>query len=195
MIQHRYMVGALALLLVSASSAQAQLDDLLKQVLPGATQQQNSGDAADQGERACERYAEGKGLDVQRVLETRPSGSNNLEVTLRVANHNESYEARCVYDTGDREVRGLETVSGTTQALDRDRDRDNGEVGERLARRAEDACEDLARQRDYSDIGFDDVRSHNQDTVEVDMRARLRGNRVNITCLYDDDQRHALFTD
>ena len=106
------MVGALALLLVPAS-AHAQLDDLLKQVLPGATQQQqNSGDAAAQGERACERYVEDKGLDVQRVLETRTAGSNNLEITLRVEDRNESYEARCVYDTGNRRPRGTPARQG-----------------------------------------------------------------------------------
>ena len=64
-----------------------------------------------------------------------------------------------------------------------------------MAQRAEDTCEELARQRDYSGIDVVHIRPHGSDMVEVELRARQRGNRVSINCLYDDDQRQALFTD
>jgi hypothetical protein len=174
------------LLAPSAARAQFNPQDLLKQVLPGAGQ--GSGDAAAAGERACQRYAEDRGLDVRRVLETRRSGNNNLEVMLSVEDRNDRYEARCVYDSGDGEVRELEAVSGTTQARDR---RGDDEVDERLARRARDACEDLARDRDFESVDVEGVRARGRDTVEVAMRARVRGDRRDFTCLYDNDQRRA----
>src|SRR5215213_5647870 len=83
-------------LLLAPGAAQAQLNP---QVLPGAGQDQ--GDAAAAGERACQRYAEDQGLDVRRVLKTRRSGNNNLEVTLSVEDRKDRYEARCIYDSGD----------------------------------------------------------------------------------------------
>jgi hypothetical protein len=175
------------LLAPSAAWAQFNPQDLLKQVLPGAGQQ-NRGDAASAGERACQRYAEDRGLDVRRVLETRRSGNNNLEVMLSVEDRNDRYEARCVYDSGDGEVRELEAVSGTTQARDR---RGDDEVDERLARRARDACENLARDRDFESVDVEGVRARGRDTVEVAMRARVRGDRRDFTCLYDNDQRRA----
>ncbi len=175
------------LLTPSAARAQFNPQDLLKQVLPGAGQQ-DRGDAASAGERACQRYAEDRGLDVRRVLETRRSGNNNLEVTLSVEDRNDRYEARCVYDSGDGEVRELEAVGGTTRARDRGGD---DEVDERLARRAQDACEDLARDRDFESVDVEGVRARGRDTVEVAMRARVRGDRRDFTCLYDNDQRRA----
>jgi hypothetical protein len=182
-------------LLLAPGAARAQLNpqELLKQVLPGAGQDQDPGDAAAAGERACQRYAEDQGLDVRRVLETRRSGNNNLEVTLSVEDRNDRYEARCVYDSGDREVRELEPVRGTTQA--RGRGGDDDEVDERLARRAQDACEELAQDRDLEDVDVEGVRARGRDTVEVAMRARVRGDRRDVTCLYDDDQRQALIAE
>ena len=174
------------LLAPSAARAQFNPQDLLKQVLPGAGQ--DRGDAASAGERACQRYAEDRGLDVRRVLETRRSGNNNLEVMLSVEDRNDRYEARCVYDSGDGEVRELEAVGGTTQARDR---RGDDEVDERLARRARDACEELARDRDLEGVDVEGVRARGRDTVEVAMRARVRGDRRDFTCLYDNDQRRA----
>ena len=174
------------LLAPSAARAQFNPQELLKQVLPGAGQ--DPGDAATAGERACRRYAEDRGLDVRRVLETRRSGNNNLEVMLSVEDRNDRYEARCVYDSGDGEVRELEAVGGTTQARDR---RGDDEVDERLARRAQDACEDLARDRDFESVDVEGVRARGRDTVEVAMRARVRGDRRDFTCLYDNDQRRA----
>jgi hypothetical protein len=173
--------------LLAPGAAQAQLNpqELLKQVIPGASQ--DSGDAAAEGERACQRYAEDEGLDVRRVLETRRSGDNNLEVTLSVEDRDDRFEARCVYDSGDGEVRELEPVRGTTEA--RGRDGDDDEVDERLARRAQDACEELAQDRDLDDVDFEGVRARGRDTVEVEMQARVRGDRRDFTCLYDDDQR------
>ena len=181
-------------LLLAPGAARAQLNpqELLKQVLPGAGQDQDPGDAAAAGERACQRYAEDQGLDVRQVLETRRSGNNNLEVTLSVEDRNDRYEARCVYDRGDREVRELEPVRGTTQARGRGGD---DEVDERLARRAQDACEDLARDRDLENVDVKGVRARGRDTVEVAMRARVRGDRRDFTCLYDDDQRQALIAE
>ena len=179
------------LLAPSAARAQFNPQDLLKQVLPGAGQQ-DRGDAASAGERACQRYAEDRGLDVRRVLETRRSGNNNLEVMLSIEDGDDRYEARCVYDSGDGEVRELEAVGGTTQARDR---RGDHEVDERLARRAQDACEDLARDRDFESVDVEGVRARGRDTVEVAMRARVRGDQRDVTCLYDDDQRQALFAE
>jgi len=181
-------------LLLAPGAAQAQLNpqELLKQVLPGAGQDQ--GDAAAAGERACQRYAEDHGLDVRRVVKTRRSGNNNLEVTLSVEDRNDRYEARCVYDSGDREVRELEPVRGTTTQV-RSRGGDDEEVDERLARRAQDACEDLARDRDLENVDVKGVRARGRDTVEVAMRARVRGDRRDFTCLYDDDQRQALIAE
>jgi hypothetical protein len=185
---------AAGLLLAPGGAARAQLNpqELLKQVLPGATQ--DTGDAAAVGERACQRYAEDQGLDVRRVVKTRRSGNNNLEVTLSVEDRDDRYEARCVYDSGDREVRELEPVRGTTTQA-RSRGRDDDEVDQRLARRAQDACEDLARDRDLENVDVEGVRARGRDTVEVAMRARVRGDRRDFTCLYDDDQRQALIAE
>jgi hypothetical protein len=179
-------------LLLAPGAARAQLDpqELLKQVLPGGGEARDPGDAAAAGERACERHAEDQGLEVRRVLGTRPSGNNNLEVTLGVEDRDDRFEARCVYDTADREVRELEPVRGTTQARGRD-----DEVDERLARRAQDACEELARDRDLDDVDFEGVRARGRDTVEIEMRARVRGDRRDFTCLYDDDRRQALLAE
>jgi hypothetical protein len=185
---------AAGLLLAPGGAARAQLNpqELLKQVLPGATQ--DTGDAAAAGERACQRYAEDQGLDVRRVVQTRRSGNNNLEVTLSVEDRDDRYEARCVYDSGDREVRELEPVRGTTTQA-RSRGGDDDEVDQRLARRAQDACEDLARDRDLENVDVEGVRARGRDTVEVAMRARVRGDRRDFTCLYDDDQRQALIAE
>ena len=180
-------------LLLAPGATQAQLNpqELLKQVLPGAGQDQ--GDAAAAGERACQRYAEDQGLDVRRVLKTRRSGNNNLEVTLSVEDRNDRYEARCVYDSGDREVRELEPVRGTTQA--RGRGGDDDEVDERLARRAQDACEQLAEDRNLQDVDLGEARARGHDTVEIGLRARVHGERQNLTCLYDNNQRHAVLAE
>jgi hypothetical protein len=178
-----------AAILWPSGDAQAQLDDLLKQVLPGT--RQDPGQAAAAGEQACERYAEDRGLDVQRVIGTRPSGNNNLEISLSVEDRDERYEALCVYDTGDGTVRELEAVSGTTEAHSRGED-DNDDVDQRTAQRAHDACERLARDQGLDDVFFGSVSARGGDTVEVAMTARQRGK---FTCLYDDDQRQALFAD
>jgi hypothetical protein len=186
-------------LLLAPSAARAQLDpqELLKQVLPGGGggEARDPGDAAAAGERACERHAEDQGLEVRRVLGTRPSGNNNLEVTLSVEDRDDRFEARCVYDSGDGEVRELEAVSGTTQARGRDGDEGDDEIDERLARRAQDACEELAQERDLEDIDVEGGRARGRDTVEVALRARVRGDRRDVTCLYDDDRRQALLAE
>ncbi len=185
-------------LLLAPGAARAQLDpqELLKQVLPGGGgETQDRGDAAAAGERACERHAEDQGLEVRRVLGTRPSGNNNLEVKLSVEDRDDRFEARCVYDTADREVRELEPVRGTTQARGRDGDEGDDEVDARLARRAQDACEELARDRDLDDVDVEGVRARGRDTVEVALRARVRGDRRDFTCLYDDDRRQALLAE
>ncbi|HVI37238.1 MAG TPA: hypothetical protein VM684_13490, partial [Gaiellales bacterium] len=77
-ILRRSCLGAASFLLLmgggllAAGSARAQLNpqDLLKQVLPGATQDKGSGDSDSSGERACQRYAEDKGLDVRKIRDT-----------------------------------------------------------------------------------------------------------------------------
>jgi hypothetical protein len=188
---------AAGLLLAPGDTARAQLNpqDLLKQVLPGGgNQDQGSGDSESAGERACQRYAEDQGLDVRRVVKTRRSGNNNLEVTLSVEDRDDRYEARCVYDSGDREVRELEPVRGTTTQA-RSRGGDDDEVDQRLARRAQDACEQLAEDRDLQDVDLGEARARGHDTVEVGLRARVHGERQNLTCLYDNDQRHAVLAE
>jgi hypothetical protein len=185
-------------LLLAPGAARAQLDpqELLKQVLPGGGgEAQDLGEAAAAGERACERHAEDQGLEVRRVLDTRRSGRDNLEVTLSVEDRDDRFEARCVYDTGDGEVRELEAVRGTAEARGRDGDEGDDGVDERLARRAEDACAELARDRDLDDVEFEGARARGRDTVEIEMRARVRGDRRDFTCLYDDDRRQALLAE
>jgi hypothetical protein len=188
---------AAGLLLAPGGAARAQLNpqELLKQVLPGGgNQDQGSGDSESAGERACQRYAEDQGLDVRRVVRTRRSGNNNLEVTLSVEDRDDRYEARCVYDSGDREVRELEPVRGTTTQA-RSRGGDDDEVDQRLARRAQDACEQLAEDRDLQDVDLGEARARGHDTVEVGLRARVHGERQNLICLYDNDQRHAVLAE
>ena len=179
---------AAGMLLAAGGTAQAQLNpqELLKQVLPGATQ--GSEDNTASGERACERYAERQGLEVRRIGDTSRSGSNNLEVLLSVEDRNDRYDARCIYDTKDQEVREFEPVHASTGGQD-------GEVSERLAQRAQDACEELAQDRDLDDVDFAEARARGDDTVEIDLRARVRGERQDFTCLYDDDQRHAVLAE
>src|SRR5207342_1691515 len=84
MIRHRYpraaglvLLGG-GILLVSGGMAHAQFNpqDLLKQVLPGSTE--NSDDSVASGERACQRYAEKHGLDVRDIGKARRSGTDNL---------------------------------------------------------------------------------------------------------------------
>ena len=175
------LVVAGALLPVRAANAQSQAEQLLRQVLPGVTGGSN-GDLSADGERACERFAEGKGLDVRRVVGTRQSGSDRVAVTLSVEDRNDRYETLCIYDGRDREVVRLASA--------RDR-RGDGAPDDQLAERARDACEDAAMGRDLDDVDVDDVRAKTRDTVEVTMRAEDRGERLDITCLYDDDERQA----
>jgi hypothetical protein len=166
--------------------AQSAAEQLLKQVLPGATQGGDD-DLAAAGERACERFAEDEGLDVRRIVETRRSGSNNLEVTLSVEDRDGRFEAVCLYDGQDQEVAELEPVRGARG--------DDEEVDERLADRARDACEDAAERRDLEEVDVDDVRARSRDTVEVTMWAEDRGERLDVTCLYDDDERQAFLAE
>ena len=183
-------------LLLAPGAARAQLNpqDLLKQVLPGGgNQDQGSSDSESAGERACQRYAEDQGLDVRRVVKTRRSGNNNLEVTLSVEDRDDRYEARCVYDSGDREVRELEPVRGTTPGAQPRRGRRRGRpaAGPARAGRVRGPGEG-PRPREVDVRG---VRARGRDTVEVAMRARVRGDRRDFTCLYDDDQRQALIAE
>jgi len=196
-ILRRSCLGAASFLLLlgggllAAGSAQAQLNpqDLLKQVLPGgATQDQGSGDSDSAGERACQRYAEKKGLDVRRVRDTRRSGRNNVEVVLDVQDRHDRYDARCIYDTNDQEVRELTPINSDDQGR-------NGGVDERLARRAQDACEQLAEDRNLQDVDLGEARARGHDTVEIGLRARAHGERQNLTCLYDNDQRRAVLAE
>lgn len=183
------------ILLISEGVAQAQLNpqDLLKQVLPGATQgSQDSRDSVTSGERACQRYAEKKGLDVRDIGETRRSGTDNLEVMLSVEDRHDRYDARCIYDTGDQAVRELVPIHASSS---RARDDQDSNVNERLAQRAQNACEKLADERDLKEVDFAEARARGHDTVEIDLRARLHGDSQRLTCLYDDDQRHAVIAE
>lgn len=186
-IRGRLLLAA-GMLLAIGGTAQAQLDPqkLLNQVLPGVTQ--DGEDSTASGERACERHAEKQGLEVRRIGETSRSGSNNLEVLLSVEDRDERYDARCIYDTEDQEVREFEPVYAST-------DGQASEVSDRLAQRAEEACEELALERDLDDVDFAQARARGDDTVEIELRARVRGERQDFTCLYDDDQRHAVLAE
>ena len=179
-------------LLAPGGVAQAQFNpqDLLKQVLPGATE--DSSDSIASGERACQRYAENQGLDVRDIRETRRSGTDNLEVTLSVEDRDDRYDARCIYDTSDQDVRELVPIRTGNQARHARQDSD---VDERLAQRAQNACEKLAEECDLEDVDFAEAQARGRDTVEIDLRARVRGDHQSLTCLYDDDQRHAVLAE
>jgi hypothetical protein len=56
-------------------------------------------------------------------------------------------------------------------------------------------CEELALDRDLDDVDFEEARARGDETVEIDPRARVRGERQDFTCLYDDDQRHAVLAE
>ena len=183
---------AAGVLLAGGGAAQAQLNpqDILKQVLPGASQDKGSGDRGDDAsERACQRYAEQQGLDVRRIRDTRQSGKNNVEVTLSVQDRHDRYDARCIYDADDQEVREL-TPLNTGDRADRD-----SEVDERLATRAQNACEQLAEDRNLEDVDLGAARARDRDTIEIGVRARLHGERQNLSCLYDDEQRRAVLAE
>ena len=155
---------------------------------PGASE--GSGDRGDDAsERACQRYAEQQGLDVRRIRDTRQSGKNNVEVTLSVQDRHGRYDARCIYDADDQEVREL-TPLNTGDSADRD-----SEVDERLATRAQNACEQLAEDRNLKDVDLGAPQARGRDTIEIGLRARLHGERQNLSCLYDDEQRHAVLAE
>ena len=64
---------------------------------------------------------------------------------------------------------GAEIVTGAdVYTIDQD-----GEVSERLAQRAQEACEELALDRDLDDVDFDEARARGDETVEIDLRARV----------------------
>jgi hypothetical protein len=128
------------------------------------------------------------GLEVRKIGDTTRSGSDNLEVLLSVEDRDDRYDARCIYDTKDEEVREFDPVRASRGDQD-------GEVSGRLAQRAQDACEELAQDRDLDDVDFDEPQARGTDTVEIDLRARVRGERQDFTCLYDDDQRHAVLAE
>ncbi|HET6522029.1 MAG TPA: hypothetical protein VFG47_19735 [Geminicoccaceae bacterium] len=186
------MLAAGALLPAGGALAQVQPERLLELILPGAGQQQAPEQLLADAERACARYAREQGLEAGRVRDARRAGVDNLELTLSVEGRDERYDALCVYDTGDGEVRGIERVRGTeTRRRDDERGRGGDEVGEQLAQRAREACWDLARRRDLGEVDFHEVRARSRDTVEVTMEARARSGRRDLTCLYDDDRREA----
>ena len=181
------------ILLVSGGMAQAQFNpqELLKQVLPGSTE--NSDDSATSGERACQRYAEKHGLHVRDIGKARRSGTDNLEITLSVEDHNDRYDARCIYDTSDQDVRELVPIRTSSNRAHNDHQ--NSDVDKRLAQRAQNACEKLAEDRDLEDVDFAEAQARGHDTVEIDLRARLHGDQQRLTCLYDDDQHHAVLAE
>ncbi len=176
---------AAGLVLAGTARAQSQPEQLLRQILPGITGQQDPQALRDAGERACERYAEDRGLDVRRVLEARRSGEEDLEVTLDVEDRDDRYDAVCLYDSRDQDVREFERARGSAS-----RGGDE-EVDEALERRARDACQDAAEDRDLDEVDVDEVRARDRGTVEVAIVARDRGERREVTCLYDAEERRA----
>jgi hypothetical protein len=75
------------------------------------------------------------------------------------------------------------------------RDDEVDEVDERLAREARDACQDAAERRDFDDIEVGEARERDRDTVEVEIEARDRGERLDVTCLYDRENEQAFLSD
>ena len=187
-------VGGLALgfltIATPTSPAMAQLDkilpDAVQKILPGA--EQGSSEALSAGKTACERYAQNRGFDVRRIREARPTGKNNIQVTLDIERRDGRQDYICTYDTGDNEVRTLEPAQ-PTQA----RDSDHG-VTATVARRARQACEDVAQQRDYTDVEVTDVSPRNA-MVQVEMRVRGSGSNRNLACLYDNTHDKAFLAD
>ena len=184
------LAGAALAIAPGTAAAQSAAEQLLRQVIPGA-----GGDAqqvAADAERACERYAEDQRLDVRDILGSRSAGRDEFEVTLRVEDRDEQYDARCSYDAGEREVTELEPLESTQARGGRG---DGDEVDERLAREAQDACQDAAERRDLDDIEVGDARERDRDTVEVAIEARDRGERLDVTCLYDEENQQAFLSD
>lgn len=181
---------AAGLLQAGPTQAQSQQPgELLRQVLPGLLGQEDPQALRDAGEQACERYAEDQGLDVRRVLDARRAGEEDLEVTLEVEDRDDRYDAVCLYDGRDREVRELERARGSTSSARRGGDE---EVDEALAQRARDACRDAAEDRDLDEVDADgEVRERDRGTLEVVVRGRDRGERRELTCRYDTDDRRA----
>lgn len=184
-----FVVAAAFCLAPDGARAQLNPEELLKQVLPGATQGTTENAAA--GEFACQRYAEDQGLEVRRVIDSRPSGRNDLEVTLSIDDRDGRYDARCIYDNGDREVRELRPIQTAASRSSRSRD----EVSDGVARRARQACAEMARDRDLSAVDMQDPEARGAEVVEIEMRAMVDGDRRDLTCLYDDDQRRALLAE
>jgi hypothetical protein len=112
------LAGAALALTPGTAAAQSAAEQLLRQVIPGA-----GGDAqqvAADAERACERYAEDQRLDVRDILGSRSGGQDEFEVTLRVEDGDEEYDARCFYDAREREVTELEALESTQARGGRD---------------------------------------------------------------------------
>ena len=53
----------------------------------------------------------------------------------------------------------------------------------------------MAQDRDLDDVDFDKPQARGTDTVEIDLRAWVRGEHQDFTCLYDDDLRHAVLAE
>ena len=181
------LVGAVVAQAPRTAAAQSAAEQLLRLVFPGAV-----GDAlqvAADAERACERYAEDQRLDVRDVLGSRSAGRDEFEVTLRVEDRDDQYDARCFYDARQREVTELEPLESTQARGGRD------EVDGRLAREAQDACQDAAERRDLDDVEVGYARERDRDTVEVAIEARDRGERLDVTCLYDQENEQAFLSE
>ena len=178
-----------AAILLPPAAAQAQsANDFLGTILRGVPQGQDR-EPMERAVQACTRHAEDERLEVRRVEDARRVGNNDVEVVLRVEDRNDDYDVVCPYDTGDNEVRRLERNS-SSQTRDQDED-----IDERLAERARERCEDLARDRDLEDVDVVEVRARGRDRVEVALEGRDRGDRRDLTCLYDDDRREAHFAE
>ena len=181
------------ILLVSGGMAQAQFNpqELLKQVLPGSTE--NSDDSVASGERACQRYAEKHGLDVRDIGKARRSGTDNLEITLSVEDHNDRYDARCVYDTGDQAVRELVPIAPAA-------------IGRIMITRTATWISGWHSERRMPAKSWLRIAISRMSTLlklrpAATIRSRstcvlgLHGDQQSLTCLYDDDQRHAVLAE
>ena len=180
------MLAVGVLLVPTVALAQSSLQDLLGGAVSGVLGQQDR-QVVEDAVRACEQRAQDRDIDVRRTLEARRASDDEIEVPLEVEEGRNGYTVVCTYDSQDKRVSAFEETRSTSG---RSRD-ETGSVSRRLADRASDACKDAAYDNRYDDVEAGDVHQGRRDQIEVSLRARDRGDRVNLTCLYDDERERA----
>ena len=108
---------------------------------------------------------------------------------MSVQDRHDRYDARCIYDTDDQEVREL-----TPMSTSKDADQDS-EVDERLATVRK------TRASSWPRIATSRMSTSAQPTrgaltpSRSSCGQRLHGKRQNLSCLYDAEQRHAVLAE